>query len=91
MHYTATVYQRLLAARGATASMSRTGDCWDNAVVESFFATLKTELINDAKWRSRADAIRGLGHYIDWYNQRRLHSTLNYMSPAAFERQLSAA
>ena len=91
MHYTATVYQRLLVARGATASMSRRGDCWDNAVVESFFATLKTELINDAKWRSRADAIRGLRQYIDWYNQRRLHSTLNYISPAAFERQLRAA
>ena len=91
MHYTATVYQRLLAARGATASMSRRGDCWDNAVVESFFATLKTELINDAKWRSRAEAISGLRQYIDWYNQHRLHSTLNYMSPAAFERQLRAA
>jgi putative transposase len=91
MHYTGTVYQRLLSAYGATASMSRRGDCWDNAVVESFFATLKTELACDAKWRSRAEAIHALRHYIDWYNGRRLHSTLNYMSPTAFERQLNAA
>jgi transposase InsO family protein len=91
MHYTATVYQRLLAARGATASMSRRGDCWDNAVVESFFATLKTELVCDAKWRSRSEAIHALRQYIHWYNERRLHSTLDYTSPMAFERQLNAA
>lgn len=91
MHYTATSYQRLLTRHGITASMSRRGDCWDNAVVESFFATLKTELVVDAQWRTRADAIAALRHYLDWYNHRRLHSTLNYQSPAAFERQLTAA
>ena len=91
MHYTGTVYQRLLAAHGATASMSRRGNCWDNAVVESFFATLKTELACDAQWRSRTEGIHALRHYIDWYNGRRLHSTLDYVSPTTFERQLHAA
>ena len=91
MHYTGTSYQRLLAAHGITASMSRRGDCWDNAVAESFFATLKTELVTEAQWRSRADAVDGLRHYLDWYNHRRLHSTLNYVSPVVFERQLLAA
>lgn len=91
MHYTGTSYQRVLAAHGITVSMSRRGDCWDNAVVESFFATLKTELVSDAQWRSRADGTDALRHYLDWYNYRRLHSTLNYVSPVAFERQLTAA
>jgi transposase InsO family protein len=91
MHYTGTSYQRLLAAQGITASMSRRGDCWDNAVAESFFATLKTELVADAQWRSRAEGIDALRHYLDWYNHRRLHSTLDYVSPAVFERQLTAA
>lgn len=89
MHYTGTSYQRLLAAHGITASMSRAGDCWDNAVVESFFATLKTEL--DANWRSGPEAIEALRQYLDWYNHERLHSTLDYVSPVTFERQLSAA
>jgi transposase InsO family protein len=91
MHYTGTSYQRLLAAHGGIASMSRRGDCWDNAVVESFFATLKTELVAGVPWRSRADASAALRHYLDWYNHRRLHSTLQYQSPAAFERQRMAA
>jgi len=91
MHYTGTSYQRLLATHGGIASMSRRGDCWDNAVVESFFATLKTELDPERDWRSRHDGIAALRQYILWYNGRRLHSTLHYMSPAAFERQLTAA
>jgi putative transposase len=88
-HYTGTSYQRLLAAHGGRASMSRSGDCWDNAVVESFFATLKTEL--ETTWRSRAEGADALRQYLDWYNTERLHSTLNYVSPVAFERQLVAA
>ena len=91
MHYTGSSYQRLLAAHGGIASMSRRGDCWDNAVVESFFATLKTELVAEVIWRSRAEGIDALRQYITWYNGQRLHSTLNYESPARFERQLSAA
>ena len=89
MHYTGTSYQRLLAAHGITASMSRRGDCWDNAVAESFFATLKTEL--ETTWRSRAEGVDALRQYLDWYNTERLHSTLGYVSPAAFERQRTAA
>jgi putative transposase len=89
MHYTGTSYQRLLAAHGIAVSMSRRGDCWDNAVAESFFATLKTEL--ETTWRSRAEGTDALRQYLDWYNTQRLHSTLNYVSPVAFERQLAAA
>jgi putative transposase len=91
MHYTGTSYQRLLAAHGGIASMSRRGDCWDNAVVESFFATLKTELAANTLWRSRAEGTDALRQYITWYNGQRLHSTLGYVSPARFERQLTAA
>jgi transposase InsO family protein len=90
-HYTGTSYQRLLAAHGVTASMSRTGNCWDNAVAESFFATLKTELVADAQWRSPSDGLEALRQYITWYNGRRLHSTLNYESPVAYEHRLTAA
>ncbi len=91
MHYTGASYQRLLAAHRVTVSMSRRGDCWDNAVMESFFATLKTELIAETTWRSRPDLIQALRQYINWYNRERLHSTLNYQTPLAFERQLNAA
>ena len=90
--YTGAEYQAALATAGLTVSRSRRGDCWDNAVVESFFATLKTELVHDARWATRADAEAALGAYIEgWYNRRRRHSTLDYVSPADFERQLTAA
>jgi putative transposase len=90
-HYTATSYQRLLAAHGVRVSMSRRGDCWDNAVVESFFATLKTEVGGEKQWRSRAEGIDALRQYIVWYNGQRLHSTLHYLSPVAYEARLTAA
>jgi transposase InsO family protein len=91
MHYTGSSYQRLLAAHGVQCSMSRRGDCWDNAVVESFFATLKTELVEGGTWKSHAEAIEALRAYFQWYNGQRLHSTLNYQSPAMFEARLTAA
>lgn len=79
-------YQGLLAAHGMVCSMSRKGDCWDNAVVESFFATLKTELVDDARWVTREDARTALFEYIEaWYNRVRRHSSLGYRSPVQYE------
>jgi transposase InsO family protein len=91
-HYTGAGYQAALAAHGLTPSMSRVGECWDNAVAESFFATLKTELVADARWPTRAAATTAIGRYIEgWYNPRRRHSTLEYVSPVEYERRLHAA
>lgn len=87
--YASAPYQALLAAHGAVPSMSRRGDCWDNAVVESFFATLKAELA-PMRWATRAAAHQALGSYIDqWYNQQRRHSALGYRSPIQYERDLA--
>lgn len=87
--YSSTAYRAALAAAGLTASMSRRGDCWDNAVVESFFATLKTELIHRRPWATRAEAQRAVFRYIEgWYNPHRLHSALGYHSPAQYEAML---
>ncbi len=80
-------YQARLAAYGLTCSMSRKGDCFDNAVVESFFATLKTELVDDVRWATREDARTALFEYIEvWYNRMRRHSSLGYRSPAQYEQ-----
>jgi putative transposase len=79
-------YQALLAAHGMTCSMSRKGDCWDNAVVESFFATLKTELVEDATWATREAARTAIFEYVEgWYNRERRHSSLGYRSPMQYE------
>ena len=92
VQYACTAYRDVLAAHGLAASMSRRGDCWDNAVAESFFATLERELIDRWDWRTRAEAATALFDYIaTWYNTRRRHSTLDYQSPAAYERQLATA
>jgi transposase InsO family protein len=81
-------YQRVLAAAGLVGSMSRRGNCWDNAVAESFFATLKVELVHDTTWATRAAARTALFEYIEiFYNGQRRHSSLGYLSPRAFERQ----
>ena len=83
-------FQQLLGAYGVTCSMSRKGNCYDNAVNESFFGTLKTEL--DESLPTRAIAHQKLFDYIEvFYNRQRLHSTLNYMSPAAYEAKHQAA
>ena len=67
-------------------SMSRKGNCWDNAPVESFFGTLKRELVFHRKYLTRFDARQSIFEYIErFYNRRRLHSTLGYKSPAAYE------
>lgn len=84
--YAATLYRELLARHGLTASMSRRGNCWDNAVVESFFHTLKTELVHHRRYRTRKDAIQDIFEWIEvFYNRVRRHSTLGYRSPAEFE------
>jgi putative transposase len=89
--YASARYQALLRQHGLRVSMSRKGNCWDNSVVESFFRTLKTEL-HPMTWRTHAEAHRTIADYIDrFYNCQRLHSTLHYRSPAAFEAQFKAA
>lgn len=89
VQYACTAYRALLAAHGIEASMSRRGDCWDNAVAESFFATVELELIARQRWATRAAARRALFAYIEtWYNRRRGHSTLGYRSPVSYEREV---
>lgn len=89
--YAAGDYQALLTANGMTCSMSRVGDCWDNAVAESFFASLKRELADRADWRTRDDACTAIFEFIEvWYNRQRRHSTLGYRSPVDYEQQLAA-
>src|SRR5437879_13872710 len=81
-------YQQVLAQHGIVGSMSRRGNCWDNAVAESFFATLKVELVHDAAWATRAAARAELVESLEvFYNGPRSHSALGYLSPRAFERQ----
>lgn len=90
VQYAGDAYQHLLTTHKIRCSMSRPGDCWDNAVVESFFATLKTELVSDAHWPTRAEAHHQLVSYIDvWYNHQRRHASLGYRSPVEYERQLA--
>lgn len=91
VQYASARYQALLQRHGLRVSMSRKGNCWDNSVVESFFRTLKTEL-HPTTWPTRAHAHSAIGDYIErFYNERRLHSTLGYRSPAHFEAQLKVA
>jgi transposase InsO family protein len=88
--YASEDYQTILEARGITCSMSRRGNCYDNAVMESFFSTVKSELRD--RFDSCGDAKMELFDYIEvFYNQRRRHSTLGQVSPAAFERRAAQA
>lgn len=90
--YTSREYQEALASAGIQVSMSRRGNCWDNAVAESFFATLKKELIYERPWRTRTELRSALFEYIHvFYNRERLHSTLGYMTPEEYERAHFAA
>jgi transposase InsO family protein len=87
--YASEDYQRMLDAHGITCSMSRKGDCYDNAVMEAFFSTVKTELAD--RFESCGEAKMQLFDYIEvFYNQRRRHSTIGYVSPASFEREVAA-
>ena len=84
--YASSDYRKALDARGLECSMSRKGDCWDNAVAESFFSTLKRELEGIDDFESRAGAALSIGDYIDgFYNVQRRHSAINYTSPVEFE------
>ncbi len=86
--YASTDFQARLEAKGILCSMSRRGNCWDNAPVESFFGTLKQELINRCRFVTRQQARQQVFEYIEaWYNRQRRHSSLGYISPAEFERR----
>ena len=86
--YTCADYQAVLAAHGLVASMSKKGDCWDNAVAESFFATVETELILEADWTTRDEARLAIFVFIEaWYNRERRHSSLGYRSPVQYEAE----
>jgi transposase InsO family protein len=89
VQYASAAYRTLLAKAGFTQSMSRAGDCWDNAVVESFFATLTKELLADGLFESRSLATRELFEFIEiWYNRQRRHSSLGYRSPMQYEAEI---
>lgn len=90
--YAATAYQQQLRIAGITVSMSRKGNCWDNACVESFFGTLKRELIHHRQYRTREEAKQEIFEYLEvFYNRQRRHSTLGYRSPAEYEAQAAVA
>ena len=90
--YASDAFRTQLGAHGMIASMSGKADCYDNAVAESFFATLEFELLMKSDWHTRAEARQAIFRYIEtWYNRKRRHSTLGYVSPATYEEQLQAA
>jgi len=89
VQYTSGAFRRVLNAHGMRQSMSRKGDCWDNACAEAFFKSLKTELVRGGIFRSRGEAQAQIFEYIEvFYNRRRLHSHLGYVSPATYEQQI---
>lgn len=90
VQYACREYRAVLKRYGILQSMSRKGDCWDNAVAESFFASLEWELIEDADWHSRHSAAHDIFSYIEfWYNRKRRHSSLGGMTPAEYDDQLA--
>ena len=90
--YTGLAYRRKFEGAGAISSMSRKGDCWDNAVVESFFASLKAEEVDGRLYQTRDEARAAIFEYVEvFYNRRRRHSSLGYLCPARFEELKQAA
>ena len=85
--YASESHREILKDHGIIQSMSRKGDCWDNAVAESFFHTLKTELIHHIKFQTREKAKQTIFEYIEvFYNRKRIHSANDYLSPAEYEK-----
>lgn len=91
IQYASVPYRALLARHGIRVSMSRRGNCWDNAPVESFFSSFKTEATPEKPWVDVHEAMAAIADYIDFYNRRRLHSSLKYRSPIDFETSVKAA
>jgi putative transposase len=90
VQYACELYREVLNRHGITASMSRSGNCYDNAVAESFFGTLKTELVHRTRYRTRDEARADVFEWIEcWYNRKRRHSSLGYVSPEAFEARIN--
>jgi putative transposase len=90
VQYASEDYRHLMEQHGIKSSMSGKGDCWDNACAESFWSTLKTELVHHAKYATREAARQSIFEYIEvFYNRKRLHSSLGYQSPEAFEAGLN--
>ena len=90
VQYASAEYHKLIQSAGIRASMSRKGDCYDNAPMESFFHTLKTELVHHRQYATRAEAIRDIFAYIEgFYNRTRRHSAIGYITP--IEMELKAA
>ena len=89
VQYACTDFRKELDAQGFIQSMSRKGDCWDNAVAESFFGIMKTELVYHEKYEGRQDTLHSIFEYIEaFYNRQRRHSALGYLSPAEYEKQI---
>jgi putative transposase len=89
--YNADEFTALLDDHGIVQSFSRPGECWDNAVSESWFSTLKNELIHRRSWPTRDRARRAIFEYIEvFYNRQRLHSSLGYLTPVEYEQQALA-
>jgi transposase InsO family protein len=92
VQYASGDYQDMLAEHGVTCSMSRKGDCWDNAVAESFFHTLKVELVHHRDYLTRKEAMADIFEYLEvFYNRKRLHSALGYKSPSDYEKLTNVA
>src|SRR5665213_983487 len=90
--YTSEQFQRLLTDHGVICSMSKRGDCWDNAAMESFFSSLKTERVARTVYRTRDEAKADVFDYIErFYNPKRRHSTVGYISPMQFEQRVNLA
>jgi transposase InsO family protein len=90
--YASCDYQKLLSKHGLTCSMSRKGNCWDNAVAESFFHLLKTEWVNHYRYLTRSEATSSIFYYIEiFYNRKRRHSFIDYATPQEYENFLLAA